>query len=156
MYVFHTFFKMPVLHTFLDTYVKHALLNLYVYHALNIRLTWVFQNARFTHGAQCMNWSKASLIGWLVCFGLMSHSSIFQLYSDGTVVEFSNLDLLPGNQSHGHLGVFSVPSLPRHGHQTFLTPCHQRTHTHWGYAMSGMEHASSNQQSSPLPPTKKS
>ena len=46
------FFKTPVLHTFLDTYVKHALLNLYVYHALNVRLTWVFQNARFTHGAQ--------------------------------------------------------------------------------------------------------
>ena len=38
--------------TFLDTYVKHALLNLYVYHALNVRLTWVFQKARFTHGAQ--------------------------------------------------------------------------------------------------------
>ena len=45
-------FKTPVLHTFLDTYVKHALLNLYVYHASNVRLTWVFQNARFTDGEQ--------------------------------------------------------------------------------------------------------
>ena len=25
---------------------------------------------------------------WLVCCGLMSHSAIFQLYSDGTVVQF--------------------------------------------------------------------
>ena len=46
------FLKTHVLHTFLDTYVKHALLNLYVYHALNVRLTWVFQIARFKHGAQ--------------------------------------------------------------------------------------------------------
>ena len=49
--------------------------------------------------------------------GLTSHSALFQLYSDWTVVQFSNLDLLPGTQRHGQLGVFSVLSLPRHGHQ---------------------------------------
>ena len=32
-------------------YVKHALLDLHVYHALNVRLTCIYQNACFTHGA---------------------------------------------------------------------------------------------------------
>ena len=53
----------------------------------------------------------------LVGCSLTSHSAIFQLYSDGTVVQFPNFDLLPGTQCHGQLGVFSVPSLPQHGHQ---------------------------------------
>ena len=52
---------------------------------------------------------------YLVGCGLTSHSAIFQLYSDGTVVQFPNFDLLLGTQRHGQLGVFSVPSLPRHG-----------------------------------------
>ena len=38
--------------------------------------------------------------GWLVCCGLTSDSAIFQLYSDGTVVQFQNLDLLLGTQRH--------------------------------------------------------
>ena len=33
--------------------------------------------------------------------GLMSHSAIFQLYSDGTDVQFPNFDLLPGTQAMG-------------------------------------------------------
>ena len=41
----------------------------------------------------------------------------FQLYSDGTVVQFPNFDLLPGTQRHWQLGVFSVPNLPRQGHR---------------------------------------
>ena len=55
----------------------------------------------------------------LVGRGLTSHSAIFQLYSEGTctVVQFPNFDLLPGTKRHGQLGVFSVPSLPRHGHR---------------------------------------
>ena len=65
--------------------------------------------------------------------GLTSHSAIFQLYSDGTDVQFPNFDLLPGTQRHGQLGVFSVPSLPRHGHRDvrrrLLPPCDQRAHT---------------------------
>ena len=48
---------------------------------------------------------------WFGC-GLMSHSAIFQLYSDGTVVQFLNFDLLPGTQRHGQLEVLSVLSLP--------------------------------------------
>ena len=56
--------------------------------------------------------------GWLpmVGCGLTSHSAIFQLYSDETVVQFPNLDL-SGTQRHGQLRVFSVPRLPRHGHR---------------------------------------
>ena len=37
--------------------------------------------------------------GWLVCCSLTSHSAIFHLYSDGTFVQFPNLDLLPGTQT---------------------------------------------------------
>ena len=78
------------------------------------------------------------LVGWLVGCGLTSHSAIFQLYSDGTVVQFPNFDLLLGTQRHGQLGVFSVPSLPQHGHRDvrrrLKPPCHQRAHTRWGYA----------------------
>ena len=33
--------------------------------------------------------------------GLMSHSAIFQLYSDGTDVQFPNFDLLPGTHAMG-------------------------------------------------------
>ena len=45
------------------------------------------------------------------------HSVIFQLYSDGTDVLFPNLDLLPGTQHHGQLGVFHLPSIPWHRHR---------------------------------------
>ena len=51
----------------------------------------------------------------LVGCGLTSHSVIFQLYSDRTVVQFPNLDLLLGTQCDGQLGDFSVPSLPDTG-----------------------------------------
>ena len=40
------------------------------------------------------------LFSWLVGCGLTSHSAIFQLYSDGTVVQFPNLDLLPSEGPH--------------------------------------------------------
>ena len=78
------------------------------------------------------------LVGSFVGCGLTSHSAIFQLYSNGTVVQFPNFDLLPGTQRHGQLGVFSVLSLPQHGHRgvrrRLKPPCHQRAHTRWGYA----------------------
>ena len=36
------------------------------------------------------------------------------------------------------VGIFNVPSLPRHGHRDVRrppqTPCHQRAHTQWEYA----------------------
>ena len=75
----------------------------------------------------------------MVACGLTPHSEIFQLYtSEVTIVQFPNLDLLPGTQRHGQLGVFSVSSLPRHGHwdvrRRLLPPCHQRAHTRSGYA----------------------
>ena len=34
-------------------------------------------------------------------FGLTSHSAIFQHYSDGTVVQYHNFDLLPGTNAMG-------------------------------------------------------
>ena len=54
---------------------------------------------------------------WSVGCGLTSHTAIFQLYSDETVVQFPNFDLLPGTQRHRQLRVFSMPSLPGHGHR---------------------------------------
>ena len=57
--------------------------------------------------------SKGSSVG---C-GLTIHSAIFQQYSDETVVRFPNLDLLPDNIA---IGVFSMPSLPQHGHGIYL------------------------------------
>ena len=88
-------------------------------------------------------------VGWC----LTSHSAIFQLYSDGTIVQFPNLDLLTGTQRYGQLGVFRVPSLPQIKHQDMrrrlLPPCHQRPTRSEG--MPGFEHKSSYPQSSPLP-----
>ena len=37
--------------------------------------------------------------------GLSSHSAIFQLYSDGTDVQFPNFDLLPGTHAMGSWGL---------------------------------------------------
>ena len=74
------------------------------------------QCARFRSIFTCSPLDSIYITQWLVGCGLTSHSAIFQLYSDGTVVRFPNFDLLPGTQPHGQLGVFSVPSLPRHGH----------------------------------------
>ena len=45
-----------------------------------------------------VGWLVVWLVGWLF---LTSHSAIFQLYSDGTVVQFPNFDLLPGTHAMG-------------------------------------------------------
>ena len=42
-----------------------------------------------------------ALIIFLVDCGFMSHSAIFQLYSEGTDVQFPNFDLLPGTHAMG-------------------------------------------------------
>ena len=49
---------------------------------------------------QCME-GIIDTIGWLVGCGFRSHSAIFKLYSDGTVVQFPNFDLLPGTHAMG-------------------------------------------------------
>ena len=41
------------------------------------------------------NLSYFGFVGWLACWGQTSHSAIFQVYTDGTVVQFQNLDLQP-------------------------------------------------------------
>ena len=58
---------------------------------------------------------------------LFPYLSLFQLYSDGTVVQFRNLDLLPGTKCHGQLRVFSVPSQPRNGHWDIQRCLYSRT-----------------------------
>ena len=87
---------------------------------------------------------------WLWCKVTFSN---FQLYSDGTEVQFPNFDLLPGTKRHGQLGVFSVPSLPRHGHGTsedafYLLAIRGLTR---GEGKPGIEPGSSDPKSSPLP-----
>ena len=87
------------------------------------------------------------------CCGLTSHSAILQLYSDGTVVQFPNFDLLSGTQHHGQLGVFSVPSLPDTGTGTSedvfnLLAIRGPIHVE---GKPGIEPGSSDPQSSPLP-----
>ena len=54
-------------------------------------------------GSLCVKFhdDRCKLVDWLVGCGLTSHSMIFQLYSDGTVVQFPNVDLLPGTQRMG-------------------------------------------------------
>ena len=90
---------------------------------------------------------------WLVGCGLTSHSAIFQIYSDGTVVQFPNFDLLPGTQGHGQLGVFSVPSQPDTGTGMsddifYLLAIRGPTCSE---GMPGIEPGSSDPQSSPQP-----
>ena len=51
----------------------------------------------------------------MVGCGFTSHSAICQLYSDGTVVQFQNFDLLPGTQLHGQLGVLAWQVYPDAG-----------------------------------------
>ena len=41
------------------------------------------------------------VVAVVVDCGLTSHSAIFQLYSDGTDVQFPNFDLLPGTHALG-------------------------------------------------------
>ena len=85
---------------------------------MNLKLDLYYDNANSYAKFQvnisndCRGW----LVGLVGC-GLTSHSAIFQLYSDGTVVQFPNFDLLPDTKRHWQLGVFSVPSLPRQGHR---------------------------------------
>ena len=45
--------------------------------------------------------SKKYNVVVVVDCGLTSHSAIFQLYSDGTDVQFPNFDLLPGTHAMG-------------------------------------------------------
>ena len=63
------------------------------------------------------------LVGWLVGCCLASHSAIFQLYSDGTVVKVPNFVLLPGTQRHGQLGVFSVPGRTKMSFTSLSSDC---------------------------------
>ena len=48
---------------------------------------------------------------------LTSHWAIFQLYSDGTVVQYSKFWPAAGHLTPLAARIFSVPSLPRHGHR---------------------------------------
>ena len=78
---------------------------------------------------------------------------IFQLYSDETVVQFPNLDLLPGTKRHGQLVVLSVPSQHDTGtgkSEDVFYVLAVRGPT-CGEGMPGIEPGSPEAQSSPLP-----
>ena len=51
-----------------------------------------------------VRFSDVSTYVVVVDCGLTSHSAIFQLYSNGTDVQFPNFDLLPGTHAIGSLG----------------------------------------------------
>ena len=72
---------------------------------------WVWFTSCYQH-----NLYGSSLVG---C-SLTSHSAIFQLYSDGTIVQFPNFDLLPGTQCHGQLGSLACRAYPDTGTGTAL------------------------------------
>ena len=59
-----------------------------------------------------LEWSEFDLhvFGLLWSGGWTSHSAIFQIYYECTVVHFPYLDLLPANPRHEKLGIFYVPS----------------------------------------------
>ena len=91
---------------------------------------------------------------FLVSCGLTSHSAIFQLYIDGTDVQFSNLVLLPGTHAMGSHGSFTCRAYIVTGTGTSedvfnLLTYHQRARTRW--RQPGVEHGSPDLQSSPLP-----
>ena len=79
-----------------------------------------YRNRSFIHSiGPCMQHIRRTsyihyTVGWFVVV-ITSHSAIFQPNSDRTVVQFPNLDPLPGTH-HGQLGVLSLQSLPQHGH----------------------------------------
>ena len=98
-------------------------------------------------------YEKNKIIKYVHGCGFTSHSAIFQLHSDETVVQFPNFDLLPGTQRHGQLRVFSVPNLPDTGTGTsedVFNILAIRGPTR-GEGMPGIEPGSSDPQSSPLP-----
>ena len=82
--------------------------------------------------------------GW----GLTSHSAIFQLYSDKTVVKLPNLDLLPATQRYGQLGVYPDKGTGTSEDVFYLLAIIGPT---CGEGMLGIEPRSPNPQSSPLP-----
>ena len=65
---------------------------------------------------ECQDVSQKGFSG-LVCCGLTLHSLIFQLYSKRTCVRFTNLELLPGTQRNGELGVFNKSIITWRGYQ---------------------------------------
>ena len=71
----------------------------------------------------------------------------------GQLSSFPNFDLLPGTLPHGQLGVFSLPSVPQHGHRDvrrrlYLLSIRGST---WGEGKPGIKLGSPDPQSSQLP-----
>ena len=56
---------------------------------------------QFTMLPKGLYFSKKLVSVVVVDYGLTSHSAIFQLYRDGTDVQFPNFDLLPGTHAMG-------------------------------------------------------
>ena len=92
-------------------------------------------------------------VGWLVGCGLTSHSAIFHLYSDGTVVQFPNLDPCRAPNAKGNWGSLACRAYPDTGTGTSedafnLLAIREPTR---GEGKPKIEPGSSDPQSSPLP-----
>ena len=69
---------------------------------VNAKLDWRFSNVKYAFREYCLRCE--SIFGLFFFFAVLSsHSAIFQLYSDDTVVQLPNLDLLLGTQRLGQL-----------------------------------------------------
>ena len=91
---------------------------------------------------------------WLVSCGLTSHSAIFQLFSDGTVVQFQNFDLSAGHPTpwaaRGSLACWAYPVTDTGTSEDVFNLIAIRGPT-LGEGKPGNEPGSSDPQSSPLP-----
>ena len=89
---------------------------------------------------------------WLVGCCLTSHSAIFQIYSDGTVIQFPNFYLLLSTKGHGQLEVacraHSDTGTGTSEDIFYLLAIRGPSR---GEGMPGLESGSSDPQSSPLP-----
>ena len=97
--------------------------------------------------------TAVQFIQLLLIVVLTSHSAIFQLYSDGTDVQFPNFDLLPGTHAMGSLGSLACRAYLDTGTGTsedvfYLLAIRGPTR---GEGKRGIEPGSSDQKSSPLP-----
>ena len=110
-------FKILILHA--RQWTSHNFLNFGIVTPLKnwmLILVLLCENERQRWDAPRYIKARSDWIGWFVDCGFTSNSAIFQLYSDRTVVQCPNLDLLPATKGHGQLGVFSLQSLPWHRH----------------------------------------
>ena len=100
---------------YVATNLKHANFNFYVgFTSINSRKLEEHMSPAAALIKVCLSLKRDKLKIGLVWCGLMSNSAIFQLYSDGTVGQFSNLDQLLGTNAMDSKGLLRAkPTLAR-------------------------------------------